>query len=396
MRHFLRWLTSLLVLLSGLALLSGPPAHRPIPGWEATRQGDHQVYRSIDRQLGTYVMVSLYDDAEGTGNLERDFASEWANLVATVFRTQGTPRSVAGKNGAGLAFREGSAQVRWDQGPAFARLHTFAVGSRIFSVLAVATHEAAFRAKSREFQVLLDSLRPGTGEATRADIRPSPGGGAPKADGRIAGVWMGFRTHYPDLEPRPRWYVFFEDGQVFVDLPNEGLAGFDRARSQANAAQRDRWGSYTVSGGSGAVRLPDSRNPETLKLQANGNLQIGTEVFHRCRSVDGLRLQGSWTSFANPQDPALGSLQPGRVPIFTFGRDGRFRDEGVFATLLWSGDGSTDGAGVGNYEIRDFSIRFRFDDGRTKQVAFSALLGNDPNASADTLFLGRARFNRRR
>ena len=84
----------------------------------------------------------------------------------------------------------------------------------------------------------------------------------------------------------------------------------------------------------------------------------------------------------------------GRRPIFRFSRDGRFADEGVFATFLKSLDGKGDEAGAGTYEIKDFTITLRYSDGRVKRLALTGLLGGDPAARNEILYFERSRFNK--
>jgi hypothetical protein len=381
-------------------------AFRPPQGWDVAREKGRVTCTVKDLKAGTYVMLAVYDSVASTGNLERDFASEWKAVVEPAFRTAGAPPSVAGRTRGGLGYREGAGTGAWGQAQAALRLAVFSAGERVVSIVQVATHEAAFRARQPALQACLDSVRfvrpsgipaPGKPAAPAGPPAVAPSGGdVPRGTRGVVGVWMGFKANYPDWEPRPRWFVFYEDGQVFEDIPREGLAGFSRAASQASPAQRPYWGSYAMNGATGAAQRPGSKFPESLRLEAEGKLRIDNDTFLRCRPVDGLRLEGAWTSYSNPQDPALAQLPAGQRPIFHFTRNGRFTDEGVFATFLWTGDRSTDEAGSGSYEVRDYSIVFRFDDGRVKQVALSGMLAADPATSNDIIFIARSSFRKRK
>jgi hypothetical protein len=99
---------------------------------------------------------------------------------------------------------------------------------------------------------------------------------------------------------------------------------------------------------------------------------------------------------ANPNDPALDRFPAGQKPVFRFSSDGKFSDEGVFATFLKSGDPRQDAAGTGVYEVRDFTLVLRFSDGRVKQLAITAMLGANAAASNDTLFISRSAFHKRK
>jgi hypothetical protein len=195
----------------------------------------------------------------------------------------------------------------------------------------------------------------------------------------------------------PRWYTFFADGQVFEDLPRTGLAGFDRNASRSDPNQASYWGTWQFAAGTGTIAKPGVRFPEKLKLEQPALLVIDIDRFSRCAAVDGLRLDGTWTSFANANDPELMRLPAGKRPLFQFSRDGRFVDEGVFATFLRTyGNEAGDAAGSGTYDIRDFTLTLRYSDGRVRRTAFSGMLGADPAVRNDIVFIGRSQFNRKK
>jgi hypothetical protein len=340
----------------------------------------------------------VYNSTAGSGNTERDFSSEWNELVGKSFSAGNLPRSLAGQSHAGLIFREGTAQVRQQNGePAYVRLLVFQAGQRRFSVMLVATNEKALQARQPELQSFVDGLRLASPSATTAKTaEPVGAGAAPRPGAGISGVWMGFKTYVGDYEPHPRWYTFYEDGQVFEDIPRAGLAGFNREASKSDSGQKSYWGRYTFSSGAGSITKPGVTYPEVLQSEGADKLKVDSFHFYRCQEVNGLRLQGAWTSLANPNDSALDRFPSGQKPVFRFTSDGKFSDEGVFATFLKSGDPRQDVAGTGVYEVRDFTLILRFSDGRVKQLAITAMLGANAAASNDTLFIARSAFHKRK
>jgi hypothetical protein len=261
----------------------------------------------------------------------------------------------------------------------------------------IASNEKALEARQPAVQSFLDSLRLASPFAAAAKP-PEPVGGsaAPRPGSGITGVWMGFKTYTGDYEPHPRWYTFYEDGQVFEDIPRTGFAGFNREASKADSGQKSYWGRYTFANGAGAITKPGVAYPEVLQSEGGDKLKIDSFHFYRCQEVNGLRLQGAWTSLANPNDPALDRFPAGQRPVFRFSSDGKFSDEGVFATFLKLGDPRQDAAGTGVYEVRDFTLVLRFSDGRVKQLSITAMLGANAAASNDTLFISRSPFHKRK
>jgi hypothetical protein len=111
--------------------------------------------------------------------------------------------------------------------------------------------------------------------------------------------------------------------------------------------------------------------------------------------VDGVRLDGAWTSYGNPADPDLDRLPVGKRPVLRFSRDGRFVDEGLFAVFMRSYDGGDDRPGAGTYELKDFTLVLRYDDGRVRHEAINAMLGADLARMNDLFFLRRTELRKR-
>jgi hypothetical protein len=98
-------------------------------------------------------------------------------------------------------------------------------------------------------------------------------------------------------------------------------------------------------------------------------ITVGNSRYDRCPDVDWLRLQGSWTSYADPSHPYLATLPAGQKPVISFARDGRFNDEGLFLAFLHSthADKSAEGPG-------------------------SSLLGADPATNSQYLYVEGSRL----
>lgn len=359
-------------------------------GWKAEQRQGYITFTSIDQSGRTFCMLALYTSTTSTGDPGGDFEQEWKNIVQKVFTAPEAPAPSLGRTSSGLSYREGGSTVTQGGNTLYAQLAVFGMGKRTTSVLSVATNHAALDARGAAIRAFLASLRfaaqPAAGTKPPS---PRPGG--------LAGVWMGFTQMYGSYEPSPRWYTFFADGEVFEDLPGEGLAGFSASASKASADLRDYWATYHFEGGSGFIAKPGVNVQTTIQAVTPDRIKLGIDTFYRCASVDGLRLQGAWTSYADPNDPNLDRQPEGARPVFRFSKDGRFADEGVFATFLHMySNGNEDRAGTGTYEIRDFTLILRYADGRVKQVAFTGLMSADPAVQNESVFISRSRFQARR
>ena len=90
---------------------------------------------------------------------------------------------MAGQSRTGLRFREGSAQVRQQNGePSYVRLLVFPADRRRFSVMLIATNEKALEARQPAVQSFLDSLRVASPlAATAKPAEPVGGSAAPRS-----------------------------------------------------------------------------------------------------------------------------------------------------------------------------------------------------------------------
>lgn len=229
-----------------------------------------------------------------------------------------------------------------------------------------------------------------------------PAATAPAASG-ATGSWSGaaprgvymahvFAPLSGSYAPSPRWLVLYDDGQSYAHLPQSGLATFDRARSRA--AGDFNWGGWTWSDGAGSnVNASNPRATTTLK-QDGRILLVDSDRYSKLAPVDGLRLEGAWTSYANPDDPLLLEQPLGKRPLVRFTRAGRFTDEGLFSGILFSPTGDGPPAGSGTYAIRDFTVTLRYDAGRVVTYALHGFLDRDPASDDAVLMIGRIELHK--
>jgi len=401
----------LLAIFAGPAAAQAPghefPRYASLENWKVAEEGDHITFTQIDQAARTYCMMGLYSARSASGELKEEFAAEWKSIVQTAFTAGRPPAATAGSTKGGVRYLEGAADVRSSGGKAYADLMVFAAGGRVISLMIVASNRAAMEARQAEVQAFVASLQFAGKAAATGRHAAEAGAGATAAAAQatgitsrkgIAGVWMGFRVFYGtnDLEPHPRWYTFFDNGEVFEDIPRTGLVGFDHAASQNDEHQHNYWGTYRYENGAGAITKPGVNFPTKLTADKPGDMLIDSIHFHRCAPVDHLRLEGGWTSLGDVHDSLLQRAAVGQRPVIRFTKDGRFSDEGIFQTILQSvsAERHLDGAGSGTYDVQDFSLILKYADGRVRRVALTGLLGGDPAVHNDIIFIGRSRFNK--
>lgn len=217
----------------------------------------------------------------------------------------------------------------------------------------------------------------------------------------ITGIWISHGNNTPFISGSSvswNWRVFFSNGKSLSNLPNGGFANlksgayFDKTKNDANYFHL---GSYNFANGKGTNTKSSSNYTDKLELIKPNQLKIDGTVYMKCGNVNGQKLQGTFTTYADPNDPDLLTQPKGNRSVISFTSDGKFIDEGVYQTLLQDyGKGEAYNApGKGTYELKDYSIILKFDDGRVKQEAFTIPLSNTIN-NANIILIGRAQLNK--
>ncbi|MCL2776523.1 MAG: hypothetical protein FWD73_00865 [Polyangiaceae bacterium] len=221
----------------------------------------------------------------------------------------------------------------------------------------------------------------GSHDSAGGNSNASPG--MPNGNSGIVGVWLSsYIIGTAGIEWR--YFVFYDDGTFRFSLPQNGFVGFDKEQDKIARQEDNIWGTYTMNGSTGTWSYDASPNAVSqMNLAENGGLDLGTSynVFYRCSSVDDVRFDGSYTSYANPSDPALSN--PGQRPVIHFKSDGTFVDDGLYATvyvLCPNHDTTQCAPGSGTYQLKDYTLILSYSDGRTNQTAFTFSYG--PNSTA--------------
>ena len=195
----------------------------------------------------------------------------------------------------------------------------------------------------------------------------------------------------------PYWFVLFDDGQIYYDLPLEGLDGLDRA--QLKLENNEAWGNYQVQGGTGLFTR-ETYPQEVIEIDPQGQIVFREDTYRKLDSVNYMRLEGAWTYHIVRSDAFDLEVYPDYKPIIAFARDGTFVDLGLFKAdyLLIPEDYGTPGReasmepGQGWYEIRDFTLFLHYEDGRVRKAGFCVYYGEDLQEQPLGLYIYRSRL----
>lgn len=369
-------------------------------------------YQRIDQANNSFCLMTLHKSMNSLGSLNADAERSWLTLVSPIFANIGTPNKLKQRNNGIWEVMQSSKSANFNGAPVELKLYTFSNGRQTADVMIVYNHNSHVRTMND----LLSSLSLNNGTPPTPTTRPTsptpatrptpttptaPTPATPTPVTRptpsnmssttslqgtpISGVWMTFKANLGS-EASYEWRVFFGNGKSLDNLPNQGLYGYD-----VNGERNRDVGTYTFRNNSGHNRKSSvDQYGDQLALLSSDQLKIDNDIYKRCASVNGTRLAGSFTSFANPHDPSLRVMPLGNRPVITFSRDGRFKDEGVFNTYAFDRETNPSAArsGSGTYEFRDFSVILKYDDGRMRQESFNVIWSNSVE-NASTIFIRR-------
>jgi hypothetical protein len=344
----------------------------PPAGWKAEQSGDAAVLTPAEMRGDEVLRLLLLPGRPAAGDLRQEFARSWSEVASTMGAepmrsVNGGPFDLdePGRSARGWEYLHGSGGMRVPGGGAWSvELYVIKAGDRFERIVAAArdfrdntlmTSALAGARWRREIQGLVFTL--GFTNLPAVDVAPAGVRG-----GGVTGVWAGMAMSFGTL--KPHFAIFFDNGMAYFGpgFPARGLSGIDPSVEEHGA--RRYWGRYTTEAGTGTITMPYGTIP--LRL-AGPDLTLTTNNtdhrFGRLTMPDPGALVGTWC------------LDDGRC--LRLAGDGRFEDGGAVRVLEHSTYPfpESPGSGRGRYEVRDYTLTLRYDQGPEVRLAFLGLAG---------------------
>lgn len=366
-------------------------------GWEKETKNGMVSLSTSDEAKGNYCIISIYASTPSSGTSEEEFVKAWQDLVVTPFQVQDEPQ-IEKATDDGREAIAGTAAFQTSSGTSVVMLTTIVGYGRTVNIITMSNGDAY----QKEIEDFLGSLTfkktaPAVNtKTTTANTKQTTTntGSIFHNSNHLEGVWMTIhlQSMYYDVNSSgdPQWITFFDNGRVYENLPDD-MYTFDKNSNSL--------GTYQFSNGNGSLKwFPQSPATAIIAKDANDilvRLGSGDDNYHRCKSVDGLRLQGSWTSYANPNDPFLDDHSIAK-PMITLNKDGSFIDYGIFTLLdVAVFPKPNTQPGNGTYSIDNFMLTLNYSNGTIRQVSFTGLLSSDVSSNNNSIYLHRTKFNKR-
>jgi len=363
-------------------------------GWVVKDATGSRSYTIINNINGTYGMIAIYPAIKSSGSAETDFSDTWSELVKTSFGTQTAPVAVKLKRADGYDALSGSAAGLTGGKKTVVTLVNYTGGGNTLTVI-INYSDAGYRDTTNKIlQIIRLEPLPATEETSTAvastvQISKSDGSMGSLIDRHgISGVWMGLITS--NFEVEMKCITVFSNGELREIMPQKGFRDLDPIKDKTDFP--NNWGTYKKEGDQYGVTKPLAVNYKgRLKFISEKKIEFDGDTYQRVDPFDGFRLDGSYTSLADPDETlVVDNLEP----VITFYPDGRFTDKGILLALDVAANRSDQTGGNGTYEIKSYTITLAYDDGRVKNYSITGFL-NSPAISDKSIVIANAKLNKR-
>lgn len=347
-------------------------------GWKEAKKTETVTYTKEDPARG-FCIITIYRSIDATNDAETNFKMAWQSLVNETLGATAEPKMEFPSTEEGWTTVAGHSLIEKDDTKMAVILASSTGSSKLSNVLIITN--------SNEYEKEITAF---TGSVKLKTISSKPVAGPenlPIVKGDKADLWM-------NIQVKPgygistwqtnsvKFYVVYTNGDYYPDIPFNGLVNFNKT---INA---ESWGKFTMQGNKG--RFKSKYEDITVeKESATVMKKVGyTFKFYKCARVDGLRLEGSWSYIPNwSNDPYYS--QAGCRQVIFFKKDGTFDDRGIFVSdCSQPNKNRQDTPGKGSYSISNFTIAFKYDDGRITYKAFSGVGNDNPATNNDVIFIG--------
>jgi hypothetical protein len=358
--------------------------YSPPKGWKKDVKPGYVLYSTAKQN--SYCMIAIYKSANGTNNIAADFAGEWKQFAATPYNITAQPNLQDVEKENGWVSQTGGATFSNKGGSNILLLATSSGYNKVISVMII-TNDTSYMSNIKQFSNSVQLNAPANNPVNNNNVVVT--------NGAKAEVWMNVQSnalyggggYWSFTDPaRVKFYVVYADGDYCAEMPFIGLQTFDKTKSK-NTGERS-WGKFTMQNDKGSF-VSQYENIKLKKVSATKFEKEGyTYPFYKCASVDGLKLNGSWSSIPNwTKDPYYS--ESGCRRVIYFKPEGSFDDRGIFvADSRYPDRHAQDAPGKGNYSISNFTIVLKYDDGRTIYKAFSGVADRNPAVNDEVVYIG--------
>lgn len=354
------------------------------------------ILQQENKATGAYCQIFIYGPKPGKGSVQQDFDFCWEHLAEKPFKFSATPAMQPAAVLKGWQFLIGTAKYA-DNGVNTLAMQLCFSGENSMQNVVILSNWDGYKKDIENFIASVDVTRDMT-DATPADKAPQSNdlgpdniqrknkAAADKSTGKPE-LWVNRRiatSIYANPATLIDLYLIYPNGDYFPNVPYEGLTNVNRS------FQPESWGRFTMQGNKGKFKNNYDEIAVTKKSEDHMEKDGYSYGFYKFLPVDGLRIEGAYTHVSPDwgKDPKLDYLDdPGCQFVIHFKKDGTFDDKGIFSPNTSNCTG-----GKGTYSIENFTLTFRYDDGRVVHRLFTAPPTRNPATYHEAYYIGHTAY----
>ncbi len=205
-------------------------------------------------------------------------------------------------------------------------------------------------------------------------------------------VWMSYQYNMLKKRYAAAFLLKYANGDCLDYVPEQGVLGFSKATD--NKTDR-HWGVAKDLGSqihitySGYMRKLGKVSASKMSYPPGSN----SSFYFKCVPVDGLKLDGEWSSGGSYGDPNWYKKPNYKDGTIKFYPDGRFENNGGYYSVKESASGAIyKDRGNGTYFIKDFTLVLTYSDGQVFSSSLTGLKDVSPFKSNEILFFREVPF----
>ncbi|MFN8261327.1 MAG: hypothetical protein U0T31_02090 [Chitinophagales bacterium] len=356
-------------------------------GWQKSTKPGLVSYTYSNDNDQTFCIITVYANKAAKGNTGEEFTNDWQELAAKPYNIKKAPETEKAEDD-GWEVISGGANFTKGSLSGLAYLTTLVGYGKTVSILALTNSESYQKViedmlGSLELKKTAPAQNTNNITAINSTGNVSNAGSSFNNTNQLEGIWQGMNINTSDFNYKssgdPIWLIFYDNGKVGNVLP----ASFNS--NNKNAADL---GTYQISGSNASLQWYAGSASTKIIFKKADQIQVvaatGDQNYFRCKSVNGARLEGSWSTYAN-QNSAVSDGSPSS--LITFHKDGTFTDYGIFSQGIDYFSSVKTMPGKGTYFINNFTITLTYSNGAVRQSTFTGFLGSDVNTNNNTIFI---------
>ena len=360
-------------------------------GWKKEIKAGLVNYTITNEAKKTFCSIGVYASDASSGLIEQEFSKYWNELVAVPFAVKELPIKDTATDADGREVRTGAGTFIKGSLSGMALLTTYVGFGRTTNVLAMSNNQSYYKdigdfLNSLSIAIVLQPVSKSSVVVkpnVSIQILSTP-------SNNLEGVWMALHSKklYMDKETAGnlKWISFFKNGRVAKVLPDDGMEEFNK-NDKNN-------GYYSITNNKASLQWFKDVAPSDIKFWASDKIefqeQYTNDIYYKCKVINNARLDGTWTSYNNINDPDLNDASKNRSMI-AFKKDGSFIDCGIFAEDIFNAVP----AGNGSYQINNFTLTLNYNTGVVKKTGFTGSFNLDVTSNSLLIYIHRLAFHKK-